>query len=268
MSEMLQQVKEAKNAAVRTAQTGEGGNPNGTEIDVEDLPEGSAPLEASSEEITGEAPPAETSEEDSGGETPPKETRAAKKKIRIGHEEFDSEEEAFKYAETLQQQEIYNQGVRDTLAQTAAPQVETPPEDDKFEERFYSNPKEALREVQTKARDEAIAVMRAEQKKEQLWTQFLNENPDVRRKDAERILNENAQVFSKIDDIGKAMKLLAQKTRSEYEEIRALSLPKTELSGRRGPVSASSGGAPRVTPTKKEGPPLDFISQMKATFKR
>lgn len=260
MSEMLQQVKEAKEAAKHTAATGEGGNPDGTEIEA--LPEGSQPLEASGEEPTEAAP------EEAPAAEPEAPKKEAKKKIRIGHEEFDTDEDAFKYAEELQRQEIYNQGIRDTLAQTAVPVPETPAEDDKFEERFYSNPKEALREVQTKARDEAIAVMRAEQKREQLWNQFLAENPDVRRKDAERILNENAPVFSKIDDIGKAMKLLAQKTRAEYEEIRSLGLPKTELSGKRGPVSSSSGGAPRVTPQRKEEAPLDFTSQLRATFKR
>lgn len=267
MSEMMKQVGQNNNEAKGTAATGEGGNPDGQ---AEELPRGTSALTEGEETPVVEA---SASEETSEGGTEGVAASGDKKKIQIGDREFESEAEAFKYAEELERKvegaELYNQGIRDALAATGAQQTAAAEPEDNFEERFYANPKETLKEVQTKARDEALAVIRAEQKREQLWTQFLNENPDLRRKDAQRILDENWDTIGKITDLTKAMKVLAQRTRAEYEEIRSLGKPRTELQSRQGQVVSPSGGTPaRVTQQKKNEAPLDFVSQLKSNSNR
>jgi len=266
MSEMLKEVAELKQAAIHTAQTGEGGNPDGQ---ADELPKGTSPLQAREETSVGEEAPREEASE-GGTESGEAQRAAPAKKIKIGSREFDNESDAYAYAEELDRKvegaELYNQGIRDAIAAQSQnqPQVEV---EDNFEEEFYANPKETLKKVQAQARDEALSIIRAEANKEKLWTQFINENPDIRRKDAERILTENWETIGKMTDLGRAMKVLAQKTRAEYEEIRSLNLPRTELTNKR-TATVSSGGSARVTPQKKDDTPLDFVSQMKATFKR
>lgn len=260
MSEMMKEVMANNEKLKVTAQTGEGGNPDG---ETSELPEGASPLEASETAPVAEEAPAEGTEEPASAAPAEEETL-----IRIGTETFKTQREAIAYAEQLEREKLvaesYNQGIRDTLNSNTGTAPQPEPEDN-FEERFYANPKETLKEVQAKARDEAIAVIRAENQRENLWTQFLTENPDIRRKDAERVLNENWDTIGKMTDLSKAMKVLAQRTRAEYEEIRDLMKPRTELSSKRGPASPSSGGTPaRVTPEKKTEAPLSFAAQLKS----
>jgi hypothetical protein len=262
MSEMLKELAQAKEESKHIAKTGEGGNPDGQ---TDELPEGSSPLEARQASSEGEE---ETPEEASESEAP----EGAKEEetlIRIGDREFKTQAEAIRYAEELERKteaaELYNQGVRDALASSGRGEqpAEAEPEDN-FEERFYANPKETLREVQSRARDEAIAAIKAEQNREVLWGRFLTDNPDIRRKDAERILAENGDTIGRMTDVDRAMKLLAQKTRAEYEEIRDLGKPRTELKNKPIQAVSPSGGSPRsVTPKKNDGPPLSFAEEMR-----
>lgn len=189
--------------------------------------------------------------------------------IRIGDKEFTSQAEAIKYAESLEYErlvnEAYTQGVRDS-AQVHAPAQATAPEEDKFEERFYSDPKGTLRELKEAAKNEAIELMKREQKKEAIWSQFQAENPDIDRRDAERILNEpeNWETIGRMADIPKAMKLLAQKTRNYYDGIIERRKPRTELSNRPAPVVGSGIGASGgVTPQKKDSAPQSMVAQLK-----
>lgn len=269
MSKMLEEVKQAKEEANHTAQTGEGGNPDGQN---EELPQGSSGVEESEEtsEVEEEVAEEASGNDESEASAPPV-AAAGKgngKKVRIGEREFDSDEEAFKYAEELERKaesaELYNQGVRDALAANAGPaQEEAEPEDD-FDARFYSNPKEALGRVKGEAVQEALKIIKAEQTRENLWAQFLEENPDIRRKDAERILAENAQTIGKMTDTVSAMKALARKTREEYAEIRDLGKPRTELKNSKTQAVSPSGGASKgVTPKKSETKPLSFIEEVR-----
>lgn len=187
--------------------------------------------------------------------------------IRIGDKEFHSQAEAIKYAESLEYekltQEAYHRGIHDTIAATR-PQEQAPQEEDNFEEKFYTNPKDTLKELKEEAKREAIETIKKEQQREALWNQFCSENPDIRRKDAERILNENWNTFGKMTDLSKAMKLLALKTREEYREIADRLKPRTELPNRQGQVvSTGTGHAPSVTPKKTEARSSNFIAEMK-----
>lgn len=228
-----------------------------------ELPEGSSPLEARVEE----------QESSEVSEAPPAEVKAAKEPetlIRIGDREFKTQSEAIKYAEQLEYEklaaEAYTQGIRDSL-QANQSQVKPPePEDDKFDEKFYSNPKEVLNEVRQRARDEAIAAIKAEQNRENLWGKFFEDHPDLagHRMICEQVLSQNWDTLGAMTDVPKAMKILATKTRSIFQDYMDRNKPRVELPNRGGQVvSAGSSVSPGVTPQKKADEPIDFTAQMR-----
>lgn len=251
----LQQLARAKEEARATAKTGEGGNPNGQ---TEELPQGTSTVEASAETPVTE---------ESAAEEPVVETSAPKTLIRIGGQTFETEAEAEAYVMQLERDKLsaesHAAGVREALEFSRQPQAPIEPQEDKFEEEFYANPKETLKRIQAQAVADAEARIDQKLHRERLWNTFLNDYPDVRRKDAERILQENFDLFEKITDIPKAMKLLAHKTREEYEEIRNLGKPRTELPPARQAVSPSGGAQRSVTLPKKEDAPLTMAEQLR-----
>lgn len=258
-SSMLREVAQAK-AEAQSAVKG-----HSKQNETEELPEGTSPIEARSASSEGEeTPPEETSTEAQGDATPEEDEGP----IRIGDQTFKTNQEAIRYAEQLEREKLLSEahaaGVREALEATRiqSPAAEEPEDD--FDARFYANPKGTFQEVEDRATQKALAIMQAEKRKEDLWDKFLTDFPDVRRKDAERILRENADTIGKITDTEKGMKALAQLVRSEYQEIVNLTKPRTELpnKGTRG-LSPSGGTPQRVTQPKKDDAPLDFISQMK-----
>lgn len=186
--------------------------------------------------------------------------------IKIGDKEFKTQAEAIKYAESLEYDKLvsqaYNEGVKDSL-KVNAPQTPITEKEDNFEARFYTDPKGTLKSLKEEAKAEALEAVKAENRKEQLWTTFLSDNPDVDRRDAERILKENWETLGQMSDIPKAMKILAQKTRGYYDEIIERRKPRTELPNK-GSQVVSSGNATSsgVTPARSEKP-LDFVSELK-----
>lgn len=235
-----------------------------TESD-EELPQGSSQVEESEETPVVEAGAAEETSEEAEGVAAQSESEP----IRIGDQIFTSEKEAFAYAAKLEQDrllaEAHSAGIREALEATRAAQApaQTEEPEDDFEQRFYANPKEALKAVQAQARDEAVNLIRQEQQREKLWADFLTENPDIRRKDAERVLNENWETIGRLTDYDKAKKILAQRVRAEYEEIASYAKPRTTLASKPQAVSPS-GGAPRgVTPKGKEEKVLSFSEQLR-----
>lgn len=262
MSDMLKELAQAKEEAKHTANTGEGGNPDGQ---TEELTPPPSALSSGAETTEAEATASE--EAPAAPEGKPE----SEEPIRINGQLFKSQAEAFAYAEQLAREkeltDAHAAGIREALEATRQPaQQEQEPEDD-FEQRFYSNPKEALKEVQSKARDEAVAIIKQEQARESLWTQFLTEYPDIRRKDAERVLQENWDVIGKLTDIKKAQQVLASKVRAEYDEILTHTRPKTVMPDKKQVLSPGGSRPSGVTP-KKEEKPLAFADQMRAAFKR
>jgi hypothetical protein len=259
-SAMLKELREAKEAAVRTAATGEGGNPNGQ---AEELTTETSELEASPQATEAQTETSEEAPQAASGET--------EEPIRINGQTFTSQREAFAYAEQLAREkeltDAHAQGIREALEATRQPAQSQPEPEDNFEERFYSNPKEELKNLKAQATAEAVQIIKQEQQREKIWNDFLNENPDIRRKDAERVLAENWDVIGKLTDLKQGQKVLAQKVRAEYEEIVNFSKPRTVLADKK-QVQSPSGGAPKGVTPKKEDRPLDFISQHRALFKR
>lgn len=263
-SAMLKELKQAKDEAVTTAATGEGGNPDGQ---AEELPQGSSPLEASAETSETQETSAEETPAAAQGDSSDEEGE-----VKLAGQTFKSTKEALTWAEEREREreltEAHTAGIREALEATRQPAQPDPEPEDDFEQRFYSNPKEALREVQARAVEEAEKRINANMTREKMWNDFLNEYPDLRRKDAERILNENWGVIGKMTDLKQAMKALAQRTRAEYDEIEQLRKPRTVLSDKKQVVSPSGGSPKGVTPQKNNDKPLDFAAQMRATFKR
>jgi hypothetical protein len=251
-----------KEEARHTAATGEGGNPNGQ---AEELPPGAPEVTASAQAPEGQTQTAKEAPEAPQGDTTTEEP------VRINGQVFKNSQEAFAWAEQMAREkeltDAHATGVREALEATRGPaQPEAEPEDD-FEQRFYSNPKEALKEVQSRARDEAVAIIKQEQTREKIWNDFLGEHPDIRRKDAERILQENWDVIGKITDLKKGQAILAQKVRAEYDEIIQSAKPRTQLSDKKQVLSPSGGQPKGVTPKLPEKP-LGMAAQMRLAFKR
>lgn len=194
--------------------------------------------------------------------------------IRIGDKTFKTQSEAIKYAEGLEHQkeiaEAHTLGVQEALNATriAAPEV---PIEENFEEKFYSDPKSTLKELEERAVAKAEARIDAKVRAENLWKQFEDENPDLsgHRKIAEMVLRDNWETLGKMIDIPKAMKILATKTRSVFQDYNDKLKPRTELANRSGQVVSS--GSESVTPPKKEQKveeALDFVTQLKNSRRR
>ncbi len=225
----------------------------------EELPVGADPVKAKEEVVAElaaevEAPAAETE---------------AETLITIGDREFKSQAEAIKYAESLERDkfaaEAYNQGIRETLALTQKP--ETPREEENFDEKFYMNPKEALRQVKEQAKQEALAVVDARDAEKAAWREFTTTYPELAdsEKEVRRILQENWDVLGKITDRERAMKILATKTKAYFQDISDRMKPKTELSNRGGQVVSPRGSsATVVTPAKKDERVLTLAEQMRS----
>jgi hypothetical protein len=226
-----------------------------------ELPKGAAPVDES-EETTVESSVADTLGE--GEEIPAKVEEPEEEPIRIAGKTFKTQKEAFEYAEKLEQDklisEAHAQGVREALAANApAPAVV---EEEDFDTKFYSNPKETLREMQNKARDEAVAMIRAESAKEKAWNEFLAEYPDIRRQDAEAVLTAHTKTIGILPwDQGR--KALASAVYKEYDEISNLRKPRTELSNKKTALSPSGGAARGVTPKGGEEKILSFAEQLR-----
>lgn len=237
------------------------------------LPEGQIAASEETENAQVEAVEPESKEESEiKAPTKAKEDEEEETLIRIGDKEFKSQADALKYAESLEYEKLagdnYNRGIQDAM-QAIRPQEPQVQEEDDFVEKFYSNPKETLKAVKDQATQEAIAQIKKEQTRESLWNQFLTENPDLRRKDAQRVLEENWETLGKITDLPKAMKLLAVKTRAEYQEIAERLRPRTELPNKGGQaVSAGSATPPGVTRAQKEATSPNFIAEMKKMKRR
>jgi hypothetical protein len=269
MTEMQKELARIKEEAKNTA--------NGEKSESEELPEGSSPIEARAQDAELEEETAEeaSSEDESAasddgeGEESAEVAAAPGKKIKIGEREFDSEADAVEYAKELssevEKRNLYDQGVRDTIRELQEKEsvVVAEPVDEDAE--FYANPTEKLKKVRAEATAEALRLFKAEKLKEEIWTRFGEEYPDVRRKDADRILRENHDTIGRMTDWAGAMKKVAALARAEYEEIRELTKPRTIVNTSKRPGMAPSGGkASGVTPKKTEEKPLSLAEQLRS----
>lgn len=238
------------------------------------LPSGAAPIVQEENEAPVEQEPAVEASapiENEAAPVEPVKPADEEEVIRIGDQEFKSAAEAIKYAERLENERLvaqaYNMGIKETLAATQ-PQEVPPVVEDNFEERFYADPKAALKEIKEQASKEALAMIKAEQQRENLWNSFLNEYPDIERRDAERILAENMDTLGRLTDVEKGKQLLATKVRAEYQRIADKFKPKVQLANTSGRIASSSSAPSGVTPKSQTEKPLTLAQQMKSLKKR
>lgn len=203
-------------------------------------------------------------------------------KIRIGNREFATSDEAWLYAQELEQEKIaadaFRQGVE--IAQRAspgnpAPEVPQVDPDEKFDEEFYANPKEYL-----KKRDERIAekvqgevTRKAEmaRRTEDTWSKFKSTYPDLSGADefadVQSFIREPGN-WSQLQhmDTDKALKIAADAIRGKYARILKSRMPGEELAQVK--TAASPGGGVRVTREVQPEKMLNFVQQHNTLMKK
>lgn len=201
------------------------------------------------------------------------------KTYRIGSKKFDSEEEAQAYAEQLEREKIsldaYNQGLlaaqeaqRNVNTQTQ-PTTEPEPEDD-FDDRFYANPKQYLKErdetVYKRAVNDIKSDLAKEKETETIRQRFYSNNDDLTDYQdlVQVVYAQNRDLLESMRDVDKAMDLLAEKTRARIQKIRDAGKPQEELNVTRagasqGNRSIVSGGPAQTSPQK----PVGFAEQVR-----
>jgi len=250
-SQMLQEVEEVNTNSTAVAR--------GERAAEDALPVGSAPVAARADNEV------EPDVEGAAVAAPEPETS-----IKIGGREFKTQSEAIAYAESLENEklvsEAYAAGIRETLQATQKP-IEAPVVEDNFDEKFYSNPRQALNEVKEQAKAELRAETAAAAAERAAWDRFSTAHPDLAgsEKEVRRILEENWDVLGKLSDEKRAMEILATKTRSYFQDIADRFKARTELSGKTGQVVSLGGSAPKsVTQPKKEDRPLTMSEQLRS----
>ena len=217
-----------------------------------EMPEGVAPL-------TG------------GGE--PEEATEPAAKIKIGTREFDTQGEAWAYAEELERKQdtadAFRQGV-ELASQTQkgnlpeAPAAPEPPKE--IDPEYYTNPEAyfAKRESAMIARAEAKVNegIQRRQSHESTWNSFYSEYPDLGhvRELVDLTLQQNWNALQHIETKA-ALKMLADRTRAKLKPYAESVTPKVTLP--RVTTTASPGGAAGVTPKTAPKQVLNFAQQLK-----
>ncbi len=205
-------------------------------------------------------------------EPPQEETPQAEPKFKLGGREFGSQEEAWAYAEQLEQERLaadaFRQGVE--LASKAnqgnpVPQpVPSAPEE--IDPEYYTNPQgyfaKRESEIIAKAKAAVDQDLRLRKSHEDTWGQFYTDYPDLAaaREFVDLTLQQNWATLQHVEK-NQALKQLAEKTRAKLKPIIDARLPKTQLP--KVTTAASPGGAQQVTPQKKQPQALSLTQQMK-----
>jgi len=216
-------------------------------------------------------------------ETPAAEAAPADEpKIIIGDRSFGTKEEAWAYAQDLQQKvesegianDMYRQGIKDAmLGQPEGNKVteEVEPEDN-FDEEFYSDPQAYMKKMQEQADTKAKAIAQkmlddrdadANRVKETqaLWDSFYGANEDLRSKDllVQAVLSKDWAAYEHLQPKA-AMTKLSAAVRTELRAYGLDAQPAQELSQAKGTVS--TGGGQNVTTPAQGEKTMDFISQI------
>ncbi len=203
---------------------------------------------------------------------PEAEVPAEEIKFKIGGKEFSTQEEAWTYAESLEQERLaadaFRQGVEVASRMNPgnpAPAPAAPTEPEEIDPEYYTNPKAyfAKREAQMIDRARAAIEQDSQRKQthEETWTQFYSDYPDLAsaRDFVDLTLQQNWNTLQHVET-KQALKQLAEKTRAKLKPIVEARMPKTELPKPKHAVSA--GGAEQVTQPKTAAQPLNFTQQM------
>lgn len=197
--------------------------------------------------------------------------------IRLGGRVFKTQKEAWDYAQELEYQKAVNDAFRQGVELTATAQnsniqqqPQRPPEPETMPDEYYMNPaaywsKEKTRIAQ-QAEQRAYESVNKQLSTQQMWQQFWNDYPDLGRNETTReltssVFNANFQSLSAVQ-ADKALKIIADKTRSKMRDLGVSTLPQKVLPSSTKPA-ASPGTGGKVTIAKPDEKPLNFVSQFK-----
>ena len=191
--------------------------------------------------------------------------------IQIGNQTFATSQEAFAYAEKIEQEstqnDMYRQGVLDAQNQQQVPQNVTPKAEENFEEAFYADPQKFLADRDAKiaasVEEKIMGQIEQTKKSDKIWDEFYKENPDLRVSDrlVRSILNDNWNVLGNMPDGRAAMRIVAQKTRAEIRTYTEAAAPQQVLQNTG--TGASPGGQTNVTTEKTPIKSLGFVDQVR-----
>jgi len=195
----------------------------------------------------------------------------ASENIKIGNKTFETQQDAWDYADKLAEerlaQDAYRQGLEDAQQMqaqvTQEPISEAP---DTFDEDFYGDPKKFLKDygakIEKTVTDKINTAATNKERTVQLWKEFYSANPDLQVKDklVQTIMTENWDAIKDLRNYKDGLKLLAQKTREELKRYSDSDKPSVEMP--RTAVQVSTGSGTGVTQPQAPEKKLDFLSQI------
>lgn len=223
------------------------------------------------------APPAEEEAEEGEQEEAPAEEEGVPEqpgeKYRLGGREFQTQEEAWAYAEELEQEKVANDAFRQGIeaAQRLAPSNPAPtqvtPEAPKeIDPLYYSDPLAYHAKLKAEIVSETKKTIKQEQQaegtKKQIWDKFYSDYPDLApvHEMVALTFNESFRSLEHVE-VTQAMKQIAEKTRAKLKPYLDARLPKVALPKVTNAVSP--GGSAQVTQPKTAPKTLNFAQQMK-----
>ena len=198
-------------------------------------------------------------------------------KFKLAGKEFQTQEEAWAYAEELEREkaaaDAFRQGVE--MASQAQgsyppPQPAAPPAPKEIDPLYYTDPQAYFQKMQAEIVDSARSRIRqeaqAEESKRNLWNKFYSDYPDLAPVH-DIVAMTFEQNYKRLEHVKVelAMKEIAEKTRAKLKPYIEAAMPKVALPKVK--TTASPGGANQVTQPKTAGKPLNFAQQMKSLKK-
>ncbi len=194
-------------------------------------------------------------------------------KFKIGSREFTNQEEAWAYAEQMEQErnaaDAFRQGVEAASRLNPGnppPQAAVPLAPQEIDPEYYTNPEAYFtkreQELIVKAKAAVQQDLTQRQTHEATWSQFYSDYPDLSsaREFVDLTLQQNWDTLRHVET-KQALKQLAEKTRAKLKPIIEARMPKTQLP--KVTTAASPGGTQQVTPKAAAKPALNFTQQMK-----
>jgi len=194
-------------------------------------------------------------------------------KFRIGGKDFQTQEEAWAYAEQLEQEKIaadaFRQGVEAASRQAPGNQPAAPAEPEaprEIDPEYYTDPagyfakREA--EIISKAKAAVDRDLQLRDSHKRTWEKFYQDYPDLSeaREFVEFTMQKNWDTLQHIE-LNQALKQLAEKTRKALEPVIKAKMPKVELPKVKQATAPS--GAQGVTTEKAKPQALSFTQQLR-----
>lgn len=221
-----------------------------------------------------EEPEIEEPEENDGGEP----EQAAEGKYRIGDKTFQTQAEAYAYAQSLTDEEpesmsaldAYRQAIIDSRQQGI--ETESVTQDDFNEEEYYADPKAYFQKFKQQIREEVVnEVTQSSSQQAQsdaIWRDFSDRHPKLAsfRNEVEQYAAANQTAVQKIvkkQGREAAYDYIALNLAQQFSKYAQAVTPKRQLRNA-STQGAPSGGTGGVTPKKQVKKPMSFTEQIRS----